>query len=410
MGANVVSINEEESEINSKLLNARATSVFVSGNDVYVTGYVLYDNNDKIAKLWEEQVAKNNVLREDLQAWSNFYLDNCEIVAKLWKNGVSQNLSDGNKQNFPISVFVSGDDVYVAGYENTDHPFHEVLPTLFSSRVAKLWKNGIVQNLCGDETKFTMASSVFVSDKDVYVAGEEIIKTNEQERYSLSRVARLWKNGEIQSLSNDKGFARSVFVSGENVYLAGAEIYKSLPITGKTYYRATLWKNGIAQNLTDNTKNAEALSVYVSGKDVYVAGSEYSDVDSDKRIPVLWKNGIVQKLPMDNIVSQQYDNVEGIANSVYISDDDNVCVAGFIKYEKGTFAVLWKNGLAQKLDDDGQFQWLVGIGGMEPYNTVFVNRGDVYVAGNKEKVAVYWKNNVLNTLTEKPKNDFFFVR
>jgi hypothetical protein len=33
----------------------------------------------------------------------------------------------------------------------------------------------------------------------------------------------------------------------------------------------TLWKDGVAKPITDGSKNAEANSVYVSGKDVYVS-------------------------------------------------------------------------------------------------------------------------------------------
>ncbi|HJS56147.1 MAG TPA: hypothetical protein VJ765_16460, partial [Chitinophagaceae bacterium] len=60
-----------------------------------------------------------------------------KIVAKLWKNGVSQNLSNGQYDAVARSVFVFGTDVYVAGWEiNTS-----------GNSVAKLWKNGVAQNL-----------------------------------------------------------------------------------------------------------------------------------------------------------------------------------------------------------------------------------------------------------------------
>ena len=91
------------------------------------------------------------------------------------------------------------------------------------------------------------------------------------------------------------------------------------------YSVAKLWINGIAQNLTDGTRNAEANSVYVSGNDVYVAG-----YDGD--VPNLWKNGIAQIL-----------NVA--ANSVFVSGND-VYVAG---NNDGYVATLWKNGVAQNL-------------------------------------------------------------
>ena len=49
--------------------------------------------------------------------------------------------------------------------------------------------------------------------------------------------------------------------------------------------RAVLWINGIAVNLTDGTRFAEARSVYVSDDDVYVAGY-------NGNFAMLWSNGI----------------------------------------------------------------------------------------------------------------------
>jgi hypothetical protein len=52
-----------------------------------------------------------------------------------------------------------------------------------------------------------------------------------------------------------------------------------------------LWKNGVAQELTEGNgyaTNSNAYSVFVSGNDVYVAG-----FDNSAR---LWKNGVAQEL------------------------------------------------------------------------------------------------------------------
>jgi len=83
--------------------------------------------------------------------------------------------------------------------------------------------------------------------------------------------ARLWKNGEKETLTDESSnsCANSVFVSGKDVYVAG---YSRYLIGNSDVPVAKLWKNGKAQKLTNGTKNAEAFSVCVSGNDVYVAG------------------------------------------------------------------------------------------------------------------------------------------
>jgi len=82
--------------------------------------------------------------------------ENGVYIAMLWKNGAAQNLTDGTTNAIAFSVFVSGKDVYVAGYEGA---------------MAKLWKNGIAQNLTDGTTCSATAYSVYVSGKNVYVAG-----------------------------------------------------------------------------------------------------------------------------------------------------------------------------------------------------------------------------------------------
>ena len=102
---------------------------------------------------------------------------------------------------------------------------------------------------------------------DVYAVGEG------------SNTAILWKNGVAQNLTDETsvGIAYSVFVSGSDVYVAGS--------------RAILWKNGVEQNITDGTR---ARSVFVSGSDVYVAGYGRNHINAV--VAKVWKNGVEQNL------------------------------------------------------------------------------------------------------------------
>jgi hypothetical protein len=265
----------------SDLPYSRASSVFVADNDVYVAGAAKSpDNYGQSAVIWKNGAVQylpkhlpNVNFHEPLAtsvyvSGTDVYVAGYEFkgmygepyyqsyAAMLWKNGEAQRLADEGLGSIASSVFVSGSDVYVAGNVGN---------------MAVLWKNGGCQYLT-DSSLSANASSVYVSGGDVYVAGHE------------GAMAMLWKNGVKQSLTDaspeNSGKALSVFVLGEDVYVAG-EVRGNL---------AALWKNNVRQNLTENADKASANSVFVSGGDVYVAGEENSEAR-------LWKNGAVVRLP-----------------------------------------------------------------------------------------------------------------
>jgi hypothetical protein len=154
-------------------------------------------------------------------------------------------------------------------------------------------------------------------------------------------------------------------------------------VAGRIRQVATLWKNGIPQNLTDGTYGAGASSVFVSGNDVYVVGSEGVSHVVEGSIAKLWKNGMAQDL----------SGVYG--SSVFVSGSD-VYIAGTSDCTAHTgYAVLWKNGEVQTLTD---CDWTEAC-------SVFVSGNDVYVAGfdrneQENEVAVLWKNGEAQYLTD----------
>ncbi|MBB5644302.1 hypothetical protein [Pedobacter cryoconitis] len=169
---------------------SRAYSVYVSGSDVYAAGYEFLEGN--------------------------------KTVATLWKNGVATRLSDGTKHAVAKAVFVSGTDVYVSSEENVN-PQDGNLPgsegigsTSLSKSVIKIWKNGIPDNLT-DGTKQAIGNSLFVNGNDVYVAGYE--------NDGITCIASVWKNKIVTNagsgLYQKTGIinANSVFVHKDDLYV-----------------------------------------------------------------------------------------------------------------------------------------------------------------------------------------------
>ena len=115
--------------------------------------------------------------------WENNGTNN---VAKVWKNKKEIFHTSGSKEAIAYSVYVVGEDVYVAGLEG---------------KAAKVWKNKEELYDLADNGE---AFSIVVHNGDVYVAGYETESSND--------VAKVWKNGkELYSLA-DKGGAYSIFI------------------------------------------------------------------------------------------------------------------------------------------------------------------------------------------------------
>jgi hypothetical protein len=293
-------------------LGTPATSVFVSGDDVYVGGGILLYDYENPGERWDE------------------YGPVPKTVATIWKNGVAQHLTDKESPLGSViySLYVSDSDVYAVGFiynSQEEFPIH----------IAATWKNGELTVLT-DGTNHAAANSVFVLGNDVYVAG--LVRST-----GRTWEARLWKNGEEQTLlqGTKTANANSVFVSGSDVYVAGSD--EVAPDRyGSSWSVATLWKNGVAQNLTDGTALAYATSVFVSDDDVYVVGVGYRERRYGNSIVKLWKNGVEQ-----NLSDGTHD---AVAHQVFVSGND-VYVVGSEYGAQAPVARLWKNGVAHALTD-----------------------------------------------------------
>ena len=283
-------------------------------------------------------------------------------AAVIWKNGVVEMLPSSNNVNDveAYSIFVSGDNVYVAGHDGD---------------LAILWKDGIVQQTLTDGSNAAQAYSVFVNGNDVYAAGND------------GKTAILWKNGELYDPNSsgltdgtNQAYARSVYVHNDNVYVAGYEK------NGNGKYVAKLWMNGqiLYENLTDGSQNGYARSVYVTDGHIYVAGYENN---GQANVAKVWKDGTA----MPDDLTDGTENGNGI--SIFVIDDETIYVAGYERDGNSNkdVAKLWKVG-------DPQAESFTNADHAYGYS-VYVNEDDVYVSGyEKNGDGVYeprlWKNGI----------------
>ncbi len=295
-----------------------ATSIFVSGDDVYMAGYARFCGSLRCGDdgmFWKNGISAylnlptypNSlaVSNNDIYiAGSSGYLTGTGGNAAYLKNEDKIDLPSGSAGSISTAIAVSGNDVYVAGIGITGNIYNG--PQKY---IAKYWKNANAINLT-DGTNGAQVWSVAVSGNDAYVAGMEWNGKSYQDAsgntYKKS-VAKYWKNSipVILTDGTEDAFTQSIAVSGTDVYVAGTEWNgKSYQDTsGYTYKKsiAKYWKNGQPVNLTDGTEDAEAKSIAVSGTDVYVAGTVNG-------YATYWKNGVAVKL----------SNVESDANSIFL--------------------------------------------------------------------------------------------
>jgi hypothetical protein len=298
-------------------------------------------------------------------------------VAKCWIDGQELSLTDGTNDAEAYSIFVKGNNTYIAGTDSGQPVY---------------WYNNTEISLPVKFTRtypfyYSSANAVYISDNKVYIAGND------------STRPVYWENGtEIMlNTTNAKGnfdyfAANAIFASGNDIYVAGSD--------GPN---AVYWKNGVEVYLTnyftDVAGGATANSIYASGGKVYIVGTT-SSINENSPRENYWINGIDEATSLDNSNFVIY----GI-NSVFVSGN-NVYIAGFGKAETppASNAVYWNNGLETVLS--GSSNSLAS----DAYS-IYVKWNDVYLAGidednNHQTFAVYWKNGTEVKLTNGTRDAF----
>lgn len=180
-----------------------ATNIFVDGSVVYVLGRD-YNSTQEVAVLWKNGVRE--VIAGCEQASSIFVTgtdvyvagNDTESNAAYWKNGTKTVLPVPTTSNASSTgIKVIGTDVYVSGVES--------LAT--GVDVAVYWKNGIRTPLATAGSGFNSESfGIDVEGNNVYVCGW--VERNAAGDYS----AAIWKNAVLINLTPASSYAEALSV------------------------------------------------------------------------------------------------------------------------------------------------------------------------------------------------------
>lgn len=289
--------------------------------DVYVVGDIATKNGKQIAVYWKNGVLTK--LTDSLQSSFGYAIaingndiyvsgtvddENYKTTAVYWKNGVmnmlSASLLDGSVTR---GIVVNGNDVYVAGI-------------IRGTQGGLYWKNGVPVAATGN-TNNIVASSIALSQNDVFIAGWSVLSDNH------TLAATYWKNGSQIVLANTYSNAYGIAVDGSNVYVAGANIYSS----GSS--NAIYWKNGSPILLSSSYSGATGIAT--NGNDIYVSGFNGVDITSPTAA-TYWKNGVANEMTNGSLSSYGSSLVLN-GSDIYMAGRQEIAANGAYR------PLYWKN-------------------------------------------------------------------
>jgi hypothetical protein len=253
---------------NSLFLGSYAKSnarVWKNGVQMPVTGSPFSSGVNDIAVLGNDVYAVGTF---DTAAYNP--LNQIMVKPTIWKNGVPTFLSAPGKGGGCRRIEISGNDIYVTGYEYG----------ISSTGTGIVWKNGVV-----------IFSEPNTSINDIKVVGSDVYMVLRQ-GIGSGGAGSLWKNGVYTNISStpNTAYPLGLAVVGADVYICGFK-------TGGQFFKAMLWKNGVETELSSGLTEAAAYAVTVNNGDIYVVGRRKINlIPANPNNPLLytavvWKNG-----------------------------------------------------------------------------------------------------------------------
>jgi hypothetical protein len=341
-----------------------------------------------------------------------------QLVAVYWKNGTEVKLQSGlSTKCLARAVFVSGNDVYVAGSTGSQ---------------ACYWKNGVIVGL-PSELDTLQATSICVANGNVYVGISQPLMYESQKLHPAEYVivSPAGQTGYgISVVYEDQVQQSGICTSGTDVYNSGSFGQKGGTDFGVEYYlpQACYWKNGnlvvlpfssYMNNIALNTAyvvNSSANAITVSGSNVYTAGGVGVSYQNDNEgnfanYPAYWVNNTAYMLGEQTVGNNIQTYPVGAATSICVSGSD-VYIGGSVNNSITPSACYWKNS--------GATIFMPRQGDYAQGNAIAVSGSDVYMAGTDFKdspqesyTACYWKNGTettLSTATYSKANGIFVVK
>jgi hypothetical protein len=262
-----------------------ATSIVVSGNDVYVT-----DLADNEAVYWKnEQLFTLSKIDAERAVATSMVL----LGTEVWVAGYLV-YSDDDEGNFTQAVYWRGDGrpVILGHYAVAERIAilgNDVYVTGWAGRNAVFWRNGQISNLRnpsasndrdGRNARPARANSIFISGNDVYIAGwAQRMNSNSE----LQNWGAFWRNGQYTALVdqsdsgryivNNGANVRSIFVLDNNVYSGGHVVVSGWTGANASLNRniAAIWMNEWrVLYLLDPRARAAGQNVSTIVRDIYV--------------------------------------------------------------------------------------------------------------------------------------------
>ncbi len=266
-------------------------------------------------------------------------------IINLWKNDKTTQITNGNKNAYASSIFVNNSDIYIAGEE-------EQSLGMGVTQGAKLWKNFIEIPLPDVEAGVTFFNDVVYSNNILYVLGFDRSPIGNHHKI------KLWKNGIVSHISNETINSRpyNMYINNEDVYVLG-----TMQIDGSSKPILTLWKNGVATRLTDGSNSVFPRDIHVSKNNTFILAIEN---EGTTQVGKLWVNGeVLSTFNTDFKPKKIFVN----NNDVYVIGETTggIREAQLYKNEE-LFATLGASGTASYVND------------------IFIKNNKVYVAFSQQ--------------------------